>query len=195
MATTRGPRFKECRRFGVNIYGHAKAMNRFEVNRKPKKISDYAVHLMEKQKLRAYYGVLEKQFKRYVYKSMKSGELSGETLLKFLECRLDNMVYRIGFANSIRQARQMVNHGLILVNGEKLDIPSYGTKINDVISLREKYRKNELFSSNFIELSSFSLPYIKKDFNNFCGELTRLPERKEIPIHVNDMAVIEFYSK
>lgn len=124
MAKIRTPRFKLSRRLGVNIYGHPKAMKRAtnENSRSGKKISDYGKQLIEKQKVKAYYGVLEKQFRRYIAKAMKSKDITGEALLKNLECRLDNIVYRIGFANSIRQARQMVNHGHILVNGCKVDI-------------------------------------------------------------------------
>ncbi|URZ00460.1 30S ribosomal protein S4 [Clostridium felsineum] len=196
MATIREPRFKLSRRLGVNIYGHPKAMKRFETsNKRKKKISDYGLHLIEKQKLKAYYGVLERQFRKYVKAAMKNKEASGSSLLKILECRLDNIVYRIGFANSIRQARQMVNHGLILVNGKKLDIPSYEVQIGDVVSLKEKHRQNEMFVNNFINLSNFNLPYIEKDLDNFSGKLLKIPDKEEIPIRVNEVAVIEFYSK
>ncbi len=98
---------------------------------------------------------------------MKSKERTGDVLLRSLECRLDNIVYRIGFANSIRQARQMVNHGHILVNGSKVNIPSYGVKTGDVITLREKYRKNDEFADNFLALKKFTLPYIEKDYDKF----------------------------
>ncbi len=126
---------------------------------------------------------------------MKSREITGIALLKTLECRLDNLVYRIGFASSIRQARQMVSHGHILVDGKKVNIPSYGIKINSVISLSEKQRNNEMVVSNFLELQSFSLSYIEKDLDNFSGKLIRLPNREEIPIEVNEVYAIECYSK
>lgn len=196
MATNREPRFKLCRRLGVNVFGHPKAMNRAVGSAKrPKKMSDYGLHLIEKQKLRAYYGVLEKQFKRYVRIAMKSKEMSGAALLDLLECRLDNIVYRIGFANSIRQARQMVSHGHILVNGKKVDIPSYNVNIDDIVSLKEKYRVNEMFSNNFNNMSTFNLPYIEKNLGQFSGRLLRMPYREEIPVVVNEVSVIEFYSK
>ncbi|MDT8717203.1 30S ribosomal protein S4 [Clostridium sp. 19966] len=197
MATNREPRFKLSRRLGVNIYGHPKAMKRAsnQNSRAGKKISEYGLQLIEKQKLKAYYGILEKQFRRYVESAMKSKEVSGEVLLKTLECRLDNLVYRIGFANSIRQARQIVNHGHILVNNSKIDIPSYEVKVGDIISLREKSRKNQMFSENFLDIRSFELPYITKDFDNFSGTLVKLPEKSEIPIEVNEVSIIEFYSK
>ncbi|WP_053957642.1 30S ribosomal protein S4 [Inediibacterium massiliense] len=193
MAKIMGPRFKLSRRLGVNIYGHPKALKRGVVAHK--KLSEYGVQLIEKQKIKAYYGVLERQFKRYVQEAMKSKENPGVALLKILECRLDNLVYRIGFANSIRQARQMVNHGHILVNGKKVDIPSYIVKVGEEVSLREKYQKNEMFQNNFLELRTFELPYIEKNYENFSGQLVNIPNREEIPIEVNEVAVIELFSK
>ncbi|EPY2305212.1 30S ribosomal protein S4 [Clostridium sporogenes] len=197
MAKIRDPRFKLSRRLGVNIYGHPKAMKRAtrENSREGKKLSNYGRQLLEKQKIRSYYGVLEKQFLRYVKKAMKSKERTGDVLLRSLECRLDNIVYRIGFANSIRQARQMVNHGHILVNGSKVNIPSYGVKTGDVITLREKYRKNDEFADNFLALKKFTLPYIEKDYDKFSGVLIKEPERDEIPIDANETLVVELYSK
>ncbi|BAQ15028.1 30S ribosomal protein S4 [Clostridium botulinum] len=197
MAKIRNPRFKLSRRLGVNIYGHPKAMKRAtrENSREGKKLSNYGKQLLEKQKIRSYYGVLEKQFLRYVKKAMKSKERTGDVLLRSLECRLDNIAYRIGFANSIRQARQMVNHGHILVNGSKVNIPSYEVKTGDVITLREKYRKNDEFADNFLALKKFSLPYIEKDYDKFSGVLIKEPERDEIPIDANETLVVELYSK
>ncbi|WP_129598872.1 30S ribosomal protein S4 [Anaerophilus nitritogenes] len=193
MAKIMGPRFKLSRRLGVNIYGHPKALKRGVATHK--KLSEYGVQLIEKQKIKAYYGVLERQFKRYVQEAMKSKENPGVALLKILECRLDNLVYRIGFANSIRQARQMVNHGHILVNGKKVDIPSYRVKVGEEITLKEKYRKNEMFQKNFLELRTFELPYIQKNYENFSGQLVNIPNREELPIEVNEVAVIELFSK
>lgn len=197
MATRREPRFKLCRRLGVNIFGHPKAMNRAqkEHSRTGRKTSEYGLQLLEKQKIKAYYGILEKQFVRYLKNAKRSREITGIALLKALECRLDNLVYRIGFAISIRQARQMVNHGCILVNGKRVDIPSCAIKVNDVISLKEQYRDNPMFNTNFLDLKSFDLPYIEKDFASFSGKLVKLPAREEIPIEVNEILAIELYSK
>lgn len=197
MARYTGPRFKLCRRLGVNICGHPKAMKRAtkENSRAGKKLSDYGKQLLEKQKIKAYYGVLEKQFAKYVDKAMKSREVTGDALLVSLECRLDNLVYRIGFANSNRQSRQMVTHGHILVNGKKVDIPSYSIKVGDEISLREKSRKNQMFIENFQELSKFALPYIDINLDSFSGKLNRLPVRSEIPVEANEQLVVELYSK
>ncbi len=190
------PRFKECRRLGLNVYGHPKAMNRAKPgsSRADKKLSNYGKQLLEKQRLRAYYGVMEKQFKKYVEEAKKSKELTGNALVKILETRLDNIVYRLGFASSISQARQMVVHGHINVNGKKVNIPSYRTKVGDVISLREKSQKIDLFRENYVTNLTNNLPYIEKDESSFSGKLVRLPEREEIPIEIEDQLVVEFYS-
>ena len=129
------PRFKQCRRLGVNVCGHPKAMKRagspaFAKRRKP---TEYSKQLTEKQKLKAYYGVLEKQLHHYYEKALKSTMMTGDALVIQLETRLDNCVYRIGFGNSIRLARQLVSHGHILVNGKKVDIPSYEVKEERVL--------------------------------------------------------------
>lgn len=197
MAKMMGPRFKTARRLGLNVVGHPKAMNRSKrgTSRADKKLSEYGVQLLEKQRLRNYYGVLEKQFVRYVDKAMKSKDQTGPMLLNLLEKRLDNMVYRMGFASSIRQARQMVNHGHFLVNEKKIDIPSYGLTIGDVIELREKSRKTEMFVENFNNLSASPLGYIEKDVENFKATLVREPQREELPIEITEQLIVEYYSK
>jgi len=196
LAKNMKPRFKECRRLGLNVCGHPKAMNRAKkgTSRADKKLSNYGKQLLEKQRLKAYYGVMEKQFERYVEEAKKSRELTGSALVKILETRLDNIVYRLGFASSIRQARQMVVHGHINVNGQKVNIPSYRLRIGDIVSLREKSQKIELFRENFLSNFSNSFPYLEKDESNFAGRLVRLPEREEVPIIIEDQLVVEFYS-
>lgn len=196
MATRREPRFKLCRRLGVNVSGHPKALNR-QVKLKggrTKKISDYGLQLLEKQKIKAYYGVLERQFVRYYKNAAKSSDVTGHALLKALECRLDNIVYRLGIARSIRQARQLVNHGHIQVNGKKVDIPSFGLRPNDVVAVREKSRKNPLILENFQESRGLGVVYVEKT-DELSGKLLRVPAREEIPIDVNEILVIELYSK
>ena len=190
------PRFKECRRLGLNVCGHPKAMNRAKGgSRADKKLSNYGMQLLEKQRLRAYYGVMEKQFVGYVKEAKKSPAQTGYALIKILESRLDNLVYRLGFASSIRQARQMVVHGHIRVNDNKVDIPSYRVDVGDVISLREKSKNVELFKDNFNSSMLNMYPYLEKDENNFSGRLVRYPDRDEIPIEIEDQLVVEFYSK
>ncbi|MGP3778153.1 30S ribosomal protein S4 [Halanaerobium saccharolyticum] len=197
MARKRGPRFKESRRLGVNIYGHPKAMKRADgtFNRANRKLSNYGQQLLEKQRLRAYYGLMEKKFSRYVEDAASEDGVTGDNLIKKLEKRLDNLVYRSGFARSIRQARQMVVHGHILVNGEKIDIPSYQLQIGDQITLREKYRKNNLFRENFLDRHLSPISYLERDFDNFEAKLVSEIEIEEIPIEINDQLVIEFYSR
>lgn len=197
MARERGPRFKLCRRLGLNVVGHPKAMNRSNIqnSRAGRKLSDYGTQLLEKQRLRAYYGVLEKQMLRYVKDAFSSKEMPGEVLVRTLESRLDNMVFRMGFANSLRAARQMVNHGHILVDGKKVNIPSFVLSPGSQVVLREKSRNSpnyiDAIQSNGVNL----LPYIDKDLDNYKATYVRYPERHEIPIEINDQLIVEYYSK
>ncbi len=196
MATRREPRFKLCRRLGVNVCGHPNAMNRAGQNAKiGKKQSDYARQLIEKQKIKAYYGILERQFKRYIHKSQMSKEITGTALLRMLECRLDNIVYRLGLGKSIRQARQFVNHGHIMVNGKRVDIPSYAVKVNDVVSVAPKSNRMDKIQQNIADQAGSGVLYIERDLENLRGTLTRLPGREEIPVDVDEILAIELYSK
>ena len=197
MATRRNPRFKECRRLGVNVCGHPKAMDRAGAPafKKTKKSSDYALHLTEKQKVKAYYNILEKQLRRYFEKAARSKEMTGVALLVSLETRLDNLVYRLGFASSIRMARQMVSHKHIEVDGKVINIPSYAVKVGSTISLVEKMRKSEQFKSTYLSNNKAKLDYLERDDDNFSGKLARLPLRSEIPVQINDQMVVEYYSK
>ncbi|KNF07075.1 30S ribosomal protein S4 [Gottschalkia purinilytica] len=192
MARPMGPRFKVARRFGVNVFNHPKALSRGA--KSTNKISEYGKQLIEKQKLKAYYGILEKQFKRYVKEAFKSDKNPSEALVSRLERRLDNIVYRIGFASTLRQARQMVVHGHILVNGSKVNIPSYEVLVGDSISLKEKSRKVNLFAESFKDNNTV-LSYLEIDKDNFSGKLVKIPERYEVPIEITDSYIVEFYSK
>lgn len=192
MARNRSPRFKECRALGLNVYGHPKAMKRNIPSRAAKKLSNYGEQLLEKQRLRAYYGVLEKQMRMF-YKKASKAPIPVEALITRLELRLDNIVYRIGFGKSLRHARQMVVHGHILVNGKKIDIPSYRVEKGDVITLNGNNKlindiKNSVLSAN-------PLPYITYDDNKKAATLVREPAREEIPIVIQDNLVAEYYSK
>jgi len=191
------PRFKQSRRLGLNVCGHPKAMNRATkgTSRADKKLTEYGIQLLEKQRLRAYYGVMEKQFAKYVRQAKKSQNQTGHVLVKILETRLDNLVYRLGFASSIRQARQMVVHGHILVNGKKIDIPSYMVQIGDTIELKEKSKAIELFKENFNNFFLNQYPYLEKNENKMSGTLIKYPERNEIPIEIDDQLVVEYYSR
>lgn len=197
MANMREPRFKLCRRLGLNVVGHPKAMDRSGngQSRADKKLSTYGQQLLEKQRLRAYYGVLEKQFAKYVGQALRSKDVPGDALIKILECRLDNMVYRIGFGSSIRHARQIVNHGHITVNGKKVDIPSYIVSVGDVIELKERSRDKQIFIDNIKANELNVLPYISKDIDNLSGTLTAMPNYEDVPIQINTQPIIEFYSR
>lgn len=138
---------------------------------------------------------MEKQFVKYVRMAKKSKDQTGHALIKILESRLDNLVYRIGFASSIRQSRQMVVHGHLLVNGKKLDIPSYLCQLGDIITLKEKSRNIEMFKENYQNAFLNSFPYIQKDKESFTGTFIKTPGRNEIPIKIEDQLVVEYYSK
>ena len=197
MATRRNPRFKECRRLGVNVCGHPKALDRAGAPafKKTKKASDYSLHLTEKQKVKAYYGILEKQLRRYFEQASKSSEMTGVALLVSLETRLDNLVYRLGFASSIRMARQMVSHKHITVDGKVINIPSFAVKVGSTISLVEKARNSEQFKKTFLAYNKSNIPYLERDEASFSGKLISLPLRKDIPVEIDDQMVVEYYSK
>ncbi len=197
MAKMMGPRFKQSRRLGLNVCGHPNAMNRATkgTSRADKKLTEYGRQLLEKQRLRAYYGVMENQFVKYVKMAKKSEEQTGYALVRKLETRLDNIVYRLGLASSIRQARQMVVHGHIHVNGNKVNIPSYLLEVEDTIALRDKSKDIELFKENFETAFLNSYPYLEKNENSMSGTLIKQPEREEIPIEIDDQLVVEYYSR
>lgn len=196
MARMRSPRCKQVRRLGLNTYGLPKANKRMGKGqgRGDRKLTEYGMQLLEKQRLREYYNVMEKQFRGYVEEALKSDEPSGDYLVRKLELRLDNLVYRLGFASSIRQARQMVTHGHILVDGRKTDIPSYQVEPGQTITLKQKSRKVEMFKENYENAFLNSYPYLSKE-EGFEGTLIRKPEREEVPIEIQDTLVIEFYSR
>ena len=196
MAKMMGPRFKQCRRLGLNVCGHPKAMDRAGrgTSRADKKLSPYGLQLLEKQRLRAYYGVLEKQFRNYVKKAEKSKESTGVALIQMLECRLDNVVYRLGFANSIRQARQMVVHGHILVNGKKVDIPSLTVKVGDVIAVKETSKSSAKFKA-LVEANKVAPNWLDVNLEEMSAKVVALPTREDIDIEIAEHLIIELYSK
>lgn len=192
-----GPRFKQSRRFGVNIFGNPKELKRGPRNARRKE-SEFGKQLNEKQKLKLYYGLSEKQMTMYARnakrKSQSSDMILGDIIVTTIERRLDNMVYRLGIGRSLRQARQLVNHGHILVNGKKLDIPSYVISVGDVISVREKSSNLQIIKDN-LAASTSVLPYLLMDKEKLEGKLVSYPERSLIPIVVTDSLVVEFYAK
>ena len=196
MATRREARFKLCRRFGVNVFGHAKALKRVKKDQRQKKMSEYGTQLLEKQKVKAYYNLLERQFVRYYDKAKKMQGVTGENLLGLLERRLDNVVFRLGLANTRRQARQLVRHGHFTVNGKQVDIPSALVCANDVIAVAEKSQSNAFFKELKESSNALSAPaWLQADQANLTGSVTRFPNREEIDVPVNEQAIVELYSK
>ena len=203
MARYTGPKSKISRRFGVAIFGPSKALERKNYGpgmHGPKgsrrKQSEYAVALGEKQKLRDQYGVLARQFRRYFEIAAKRRGVTGEILLQLLETRLDNVVYRLGFANSRNGARQIVAHGHVQVNGRKVDVASFNVKAGDNITVKDKPQSRRLAARN-IELTQITpVPdWLSVDKENFKGLVSRIPTRDEIAPIVNEQLIVELYSR
>ena len=160
------------------------------------KISEYGVQLREKQKVRRSYGLLEKQFRNYFEKALSQSGRTGETLVKMLESRLDNVVYRLGFAPSRKAGRQLVTHGHILVNNHSVTIPSFLLKAGDVIQIREKSRKLELIHASMKRVKdSAMLPWLSLDKASMTGTFLTIPERADVPLNANEQLIVELYSK
>ena len=160
------------------------------------KLSEYGIQLREKQKVKAYYGVQEKQFRRYFQMASNKKGVTGEILLQILESRLDNVVYRLGYGKSRAQARQFVNHGQFEVNGKKVNIPSYLVKSGDVISVREIKKDNKTIKINAEENEKRPLPeWLEKDSEKLSGKVIRLAAREDIDIPIEEHLIVELYSK
>jgi small subunit ribosomal protein S4 len=158
------------------------------------KQSEYLLQLREKQKARRYYGLLETQFRTYYEKANKQGGVTGENLLRALETRLDNVVYRLGFAASRAQARQLVRHGHFLVNGRRVNIPSYGTKPDDVITLKSGSTAEQIIR-DATDLTAAVAPWLQADHEGLTGKVLKWPERAEIDTPVQEQLIVELYSK
>lgn len=207
MARYTGPKFRLDRREGTNLMlkGKRSASQKHPLNKKgavppgqhgPKgaarKVSDYGYQLREKQKVKRMYGILERQFRRYYEKAAKQKGATGETLLRLLETRLDNIIYRLGLTHSRAQARQLTSHGHVLVNGKRVNIPSYAVKVGDVISLKDK-------ANNFVFVKEASSEDEKLpewlERKALVGKVARLPEREEIASEISEQAIVEFYNR
>ena len=161
-----------------------------------RKLVGYGLQLREKQKVKRMYGVLEKQFRNYFQKAARKKGVTGELLLQFLERRLDNIVYRLGFGSSRRQARQFVRHGHITVNGKKVNIPSYLVSKGDEIAIATKSQENVIILSNIEEVSGRGIPgWLTLDAQDFRGQVLKLPEREDVTIPVEESHIVELYSK
>jgi len=205
MAKLKTPRGKLVRKFGENIFGN----NKYDrlLNRKPyaagqhgqarrRRLSNYGLQLHEKQKIKIMYGLLEKQFRSYFAKADQMKGETGTNLMKLLERRLDNVVYRLSFASSRPQARQMVNHAHFLVNDIKVNIPSYLVKPGDQIKVREKSKKLDvILDSVRLVKGDLDLPWLELDKAKLTGTFTDVPDREDMGIIVNEQLIVELYSK
>lgn len=202
MARYRGPRVRISRRFGTPVFGPSKYLERrgyppgVHGPKSRRKLSDYAVGLAEKQKLRYQYGLLERQFRRIYEMALKKRGVTGETLLQLLETRLDNVVYRIGFATTRPFARQLVSHGHILVNGRKVSTPSYNVKAGDTIDARDTAVTRRLVMKGLESAQIRPVPeWISFNRDALRAQIVRMPTREEIQPIVNEQLIVEFYSR
>jgi len=200
MARYTGSSWKISRRLGISLSGTGKELEKRPYAPGPhgptqrKKLSEYGLQLQEKQKLRHTYGVTERQFRNLFDKAGKLQGKHGDNFMILLETRLDNLVYRLGLARTRRQARQLVNHGHVTVNGSRVDIPSFSVKPGQVIGIREKSRKLNIVQES-TELNSYTPEYVTFDADKLEGTFTRLPERTELAADINEALIVEFYSR
>ena len=197
MAKNMQPILKRCRTLGLEptVMGIDKSSNK-NPKQSRKKPSEYGLQLTEKQKVKFIYGVLEKQFRKYYVMATKRQGITGEMLLQILESRLDNVIFRLGLANTRREARQIVNHGHVLVNGNRVDIPSYLVKAGEVISLKEKTKNSDRMKDIVEANSSRIVPkWLDMDKNTLSAKVVRLAEREDIDYEVEEHLIVELYSK
>ena len=197
MAVDRVPVLKRCRSLGMDpIYlGIDKKSNR-ESKRANKKLSEYGMQLREKQKAKFIYGVLEKPFRNYYAKASKMNGMVGTNLMILLECRLDNVLFRMGFGRTRKETRQIVDHNHVLVNGKQVNIPSYQVKAGDVIEIKEKFKSAQRYKDILEVTAGRMVPaWLESDQENLRGTVKELPTRDEIDVPVNEMLIVELYSK
>ena len=197
MAVDRVPVLKRCRSLGLepSYLGYDKKSNR-ELKRANKKMSEYGLQLREKQKAKFIYGVLEKPFHNYYEKADQMKGMTGQNLMTILESRLDNVVFRLGFARTRKEARQIVDHKFVTVNGKQVNIPSYQVKAGDVIEIKEKHRTSPRYKEILEVTEGRMIPsWLEADHDNFTGTVKELPSRDEIDVPVNETLIVELYSK
>ncbi|HTY86919.1 MAG TPA: 30S ribosomal protein S4 [Candidatus Acidoferrum sp.] len=202
MARYTGPRVRISRRFGLPIFGPSKYLERRNYGpgvhgpKSRRKTTDYGLGLIEKQKLRYYYGLLERQFRGVYEKALRRRGVTGEQMLQILETRLDNVVFHLGFANTRAAARQMVTHGHITVNGRKVNVPSFGLKVNDAVVVKHSNVSRQLATKNLEIATSRAVPdWLSLNKEELKGTVMRIPTRDEIQPIANEQAVVEFYSR
>ena len=202
MARYTGPRVRISRRFGIPIFGPTKYLERRNYGpgvhgpKSRRKTTEYGEGLNEKQKLRYYYGLMEKQFRGVYEKALRRRGVTGETMLQILETRLDNVVFHLGFGNTRAAARQLVNHGHVTVNGRKAAIASFALKVNDVICIKKHNVSRQLATKGLEVSTSRAVPdWLSLNKEEFKGVVMRIPTRDEIQPIANEQAVVEFYSR
>ena len=202
MARYTGPKSKIARKFGEPIYGPDKAFDKKNYPpgfhgqaRRRRKVSEYGVQLKEKQKAKYTYGLLERQFRKLFEKASRSKGITGEALLKLLESRLDNVVFRFGVAPSRAAARQLVSHKHILVNGEICNIPSYTLRPGDIVAVREKSKSLEVITDSLGAKRYVKSAWLEWDDDSISGKFLNVPEREEIPENIKEQLIVELYSK
>ncbi|MBR3226674.1 MAG: 30S ribosomal protein S4 [Atopobiaceae bacterium] len=197
MAVDRTPVLKRCRQLGIDpiVMGINKKSKR-EARRRRRQESEYGMQLREKQKAKFIYGVLEKQFRGYYDKALKIEGITGDNLMMILESRLDNVVFRLGFARTRKEARQTVRHGHIQVNGKRVDIPSYRVKAGDKISVAPKYKDLLPIKEALIRSESTTVPgWLEVDIDKLQGTVLQLPTRDQIDLEIDAQLIVELYSK
>ena len=201
MARYIGPKSKIARRFGDAIFGADKVLSKKNYppgqhgNNRRRKTSEYGIMLAEKQKAKYTYGVLEKQFRNMFEKAARTNGITGEVLLQNLECRLDNIVFRLGIAPTRAAARQLVSHRHIVVDGEVVGIPSYSVKPGQIVGVREKSKSLEVIADALAGFNHSKYPWLEWDESTKAGKLLHKPERADIPENIKEQLIVELYSK
>ena len=197
MAVNRVPVLKRCRSLGLDpVYLGIDKKSKRQLNRANKKMSEYGLQLREKQKAKFIYGVLEKPFRKYYAKAQKMSGMTGENLMILLELRLDNVLFRMGYARTRKEARQIVDHKHVLVNGKQVNIPSYLVKAGDTIEIKEKHKASQRYK-DILEVTDGRLvpEWLEADHENLSGVVKEIPTREIIDVPVDEMLIVELYSK
>ena len=198
MAINRTPVLKRCRQLGLDpvVLGYSSSKTSKREPKRRRKESEYGMQLREKQKVKFIYGVLEKQFHHYYEKAERKQGITGENLMRILESRLDSVIFRLGFARTRKEARQIVTHGHIMVNGRRVDVPSYRVKAGDVVSVAPKSKELLVIKSALVSNARFEVPaWLEVDIEKLQGNVLALPQRDQIDLDINEQLIVELYSK
>ena len=198
MAINRTPVLKRCRQLGIDpvVLGYSSKKESIRQPKRRRKESEYGMQLREKQKAKFIYGVMEKQFRGYFNKAKRQPGITGENLMRILESRLDNVVFRLGFARTRKEARQTVSHGHITVNGKRVDIPSYRVRPGDVVAVADKAKEMLVIKSALVSNERMQVPaWLEVDIEKLQGNVLSLPNRDQIDLDINEQLIVELYSK